>query len=62
MEGLTNIMDKDKRVRKTMKHIKLVLNERRLAYAQAQELWKQQKRSGSLAISGATPEASATPP
>ncbi|KAG8944536.1 54S ribosomal protein L4 mitochondrial [Tulasnella sp. 424] len=41
LEGTTNLMDKDKRVRKTMKLIKLVLNERRLAYEQAKELWEQ---------------------
>ncbi|KAG8994368.1 54S ribosomal protein L4 mitochondrial [Tulasnella sp. 427] len=41
VDGTTNLMDKDKRVRKTMKLIKLVLNERRLAYEQAKALWDQ---------------------
>ncbi|KIO27022.1 hypothetical protein M407DRAFT_243484 [Tulasnella calospora MUT 4182] len=41
LDGSTNLMDKDKRVRKTMKLIKLVLNERRLAYEQAKAIWEQ---------------------
>lgn len=40
--SLRPIIDSPK-VRKTMSGIKLVLNERRLAFAQAQELWQKEQ-------------------
>ncbi|KAG9003237.1 54S ribosomal protein L4 mitochondrial [Tulasnella sp. JGI-2019a] len=39
---LSNSKDKDRRVRKTMSGIKHILNERRLAYNQAKELWEKE--------------------
>ncbi|KAG8907614.1 54S ribosomal protein L4 mitochondrial [Tulasnella sp. 403] len=59
----TNLMDKDKRVRKTMKHIKLVLNERRLAYEKASELWKkaQEEKKAPESSQMPVPDAEPTP-